>query len=119
MLAAVRSPTEFPRPREYVGRAAGRLLLVAVVIALANAAVFLTLHAGAAGVSQFVNSVAAPSERRSPLSQPEAPTALRGPGVRSLFGTAAPLPCEDRAPAAVGIRWTAGRAHARRAEAVR
>ncbi len=96
MLAAVHTPTEFPQPWRHVCRAACRLLLVAGSIALANAVALLTLHAGAAGVPQFVDTVAARSGRRPPLSQSEAPTALHGADVRSRFEAAAPPPCQGQ-----------------------
>jgi len=96
MLAAVHTPREFPQPWHRVCRAACRLLLVAGSIALANAAALLTLHAGAAGVSQFVDTAATRSGRRPSLSQSEVPTALHRAGVRSLFETAAPPPLDVR-----------------------
>jgi len=119
MLAAVYAPTEFLQSWHRVCRAACRLLLVAGSIALANAAALLTLHAGAAGVSQFVDTAAARSGRRPSLSPSEAPTALHGAGARSLFETAAPPPCQNQAPAPVGISWTAPHPTARRPEVIR
>jgi len=118
MLAAVHTPTEFPQPWHHLCLAAGRLLLVAGSIALANAGALLTLHARAAGVSQFVDTAVARSGRRPSLSQSEAPTALHGAGVRTLFETAAPPPCQGQAPAPVGISWTAPPT-ARRPEVIR
>jgi hypothetical protein len=119
MLAAVHTPTEFSPPWHHVCRAAGRLLLVAGSIVLANAAALLTLHAGAAGVSQFVDTAVARSGRKPSLGQSEAPTALHGADVRSLFETAAPPPCQAQAPAPVGIHWTAPPPTARRPEVIR
>jgi hypothetical protein len=119
MLAAVHTPTEFPQPWHHVCRAACRLLLVAGSIALANAVALLTLHAGAAGVSQFVDTAVAQSGRWPSPSPSDAPTALHGAGVRSLFETAAPPPCEDQEPAPVGISWTAPPPTARRPEVIR
>ena len=86
---------------------------------VANAAALLTLHAGAAGVSQFVDTAVARSGRKPSLGQSEAPTALHGADVRSLFETAAPPPCQAQAPAPVGISWTAPHPTARRPEVIR
>lgn len=118
MPAAGHTPTEFSQPWHHVCRSAGRLLVGSGLIALANAAALLSLQAGAAGVSQFVDRVSVQADREPVLGLRATPPAPRTPGVLSLFGTAPPAPCEDRAPAAVGIRWTRGHPTAQ-SEAIR